>query len=56
MIFASICSISKVNTTSNKLNLDKKSGFSQFTANKTSEGLISNLLFNLATTVEKAGL
>ncbi|KAN0029179.1 hypothetical protein ACTFIV_011054 [Dictyostelium citrinum] len=56
-LFASISSISKVNSTSNKSNLiSNKNAMIQFTENKVQSGLVSGLLFDVATTLENAGL
>ncbi|KAK5584732.1 hypothetical protein RB653_006349 [Dictyostelium firmibasis] len=54
-LFASISSISKVNSNKSSL-IDNKNSMIQFTENKVQEGLVSNLLFSLATATEKAGL
>ncbi|EAL66059.1 hypothetical protein DDB_G0282399 [Dictyostelium discoideum AX4] len=54
-LFASISSISKVNSTKSTL-IDNKNSMIQFTENKVQTGLVSGLLFNVAESLNKAGL
>ncbi|EAL67901.1 hypothetical protein DDB_G0279125 [Dictyostelium discoideum AX4] len=56
MLYTSISSISKVNNLNKSNDVNKSDTTTQFTQNKISEGLVSNLLLNVATALGKAGL
>ncbi|EAL66060.1 hypothetical protein DDB_G0282401 [Dictyostelium discoideum AX4] len=56
-LFDSISSISKVISTPNKSYLNNnKNSMAQFTENNVQSGLVSGLLFNVAESLNKAGL